>query len=131
VEIKVDKDTLISKMQASRQQFLLTLSAIRNKSMDELVLPQGWSIKDLLAHIGFWEARVMRLFRLLQAGQLRDPEVDDLSMDELNARNYQENRQCSWEDIQQAEESSFQALLQLVKDASEEDLFNPERFAWT
>jgi hypothetical protein len=103
VEIKVDKETLISKMLASRQHFLLTLSAIRNKSMDEPVLPQGWSIKDLLAHIGFWEAHVTRLFRLLQAGQLPDPEVDDLSMDELNAHNYQENRQRSWEDIQQYE----------------------------
>jgi hypothetical protein len=127
----MDKETLISIMQTSRQQFLQTLDTIRRQSLDEPVLPQGWSIKDLLAHIGFWEARATRLFRLLKAGQLPDPEVDDLSTDEFNARNYQENRQRSWEDIRQAEESSFEALLQLVKGAMEEDLFNPERFAWT
>jgi Mycothiol maleylpyruvate isomerase N-terminal domain len=67
-------------MQTSHQQFLLTVITIRNQSQDKPVLSQGWSIKDLLAHIGFWEARVTKLFRLLQAGQLPDPEVDDPSI---------------------------------------------------
>jgi hypothetical protein len=50
LEKQMDKKSLISKMQASRQQFLMTIITIRDQSHDAPVLPQGWSIKDLLAH---------------------------------------------------------------------------------
>jgi hypothetical protein len=99
---------------------------------DQLLAPSlhgGWSIKDLIAHIGFWEQHTASKFSALLRGV--EPPDEAVTLDELNARVYAQNRHKPLAGVRLEEQAAYEHLLLLVDNAVEDDLFNPRRFAWT
>jgi hypothetical protein len=45
--------------------------------------PEGWSVKDLMAHIGSWQAEAGQILEQIRMGTFRGD--DDLDVDQLNA----------------------------------------------
>ncbi len=52
---------------------------------------EGWSIKDLLFHLGAWWAKAFNMLERVRAGTY-DGKGEDASVDELNARFLEEGR---------------------------------------
>jgi hypothetical protein len=50
--------------------------------------PEGWSAKDLMAHIGSWQAEAGMVLQQIRNGTFRDEPVD---VDEYNRRFYETN----------------------------------------
>jgi hypothetical protein len=120
---------LLSNIRSGRAQLK---SALASLSDDQLLAPNlhgGWSIKDLIAHIGFWEQHTAIEFGAL----LRGVELPDegLTLDELNARVYAQNQHKPLAEVHLEEQSAYEQLFLLVENALDDDLFNPQRFAWT
>ena len=120
---------LLARIRSWRAQFE---SALAQLSDDELLAPNlhgGWSIKDLIAHIGFWEQHTAMRFSALLRGV--NPPDEALTLDELNARVYAQNRDKPLAEVRLKEQAAYEQLLLLVENAMDDELFNPRCFAWT
>ena len=125
----MNKAELLINIRSGRAQLE---SALAQFSDEQLLAPNlhgGWSIKDLIAHIGFWEQRTAIQFSTL----LRDVEPPDenITLDELNAQVYAQNQHKPLAEVRREEQSAYEQLFLLVENALDDDLFNPRRFAWT
>jgi len=116
-------------MGAGRERLQAALDAIGEKGMDELVLPQGWSAKDLLAHIGAWEERAANVFEALLQGKEFESIEGEQGMDAFNASAYETWRERPLEEVRTFEEEAYARYERLIESATEEDLFDPQRFA--
>ena len=119
---------LLAHIRSGRAQFE---SALAQCSDDQLLAPNlhgGWSLKDLIAHIGFWEQHTAIRFSALLRGV--NPPDQALTLDELNARVYAQNRYKPLAEVRLEEQAAYEQLL-LVENAVDDDLFNPQRFAGT
>ena len=69
------------------------LGLVESLTDDELVepgySPEGWSVKDLIAHIGCWQAEAGRILQQVAAGTFHERAID---VDEMNRRFFEENR---------------------------------------
>jgi hypothetical protein len=50
--------------------------------------PEGWSVKDLMAHVGSWQAEAGLLLQQMRYGTYRDEPID---VDAMNAMFYERN----------------------------------------
>ncbi len=120
---------LLSSIRAGRAQFESTLASFGDGQLLAPNLHGGWSIKDLIAHIGFWEQLTARRFGALLRGV--NPPDDALTLDELNAQVYAQNQHKPLAEVRLEEQAAYDQLLLLVENSTDDDLFNPQRFAWT
>jgi hypothetical protein len=127
----MDRPTLLTDMQAGRAALEAALSAYSPAEMERPDLPGGWSAKDVLAHIGFWEQRIATLYAILSGGDEPRDSIGDAGVDELNARVFDQNRSMPLESVRINEAAAWKALLAVAESAPEADLFDPGRFAWT
>jgi len=127
----MDKTELLNKMRIGRARLDAALAQLTDEQMVEPGLANGWSVKDLLAHFGFWERRIATLFDYLKRSSMPAPGVDDSDVDQLNARVYAENQARPLADIRREEQAAYKTLVALVENASDADLFDPHRFDWT
>jgi len=121
------KAELLEKIRVERSRLDDALRQIRP---DQTILYDRWTVKDLLVHIGFWEERAHKLIKTLLSGESPVSTYAE-TLDELNERILRENRDRPLDDVQRWEQSAYEDMLALVESTSEDDLFRPDRFAWT
>jgi hypothetical protein len=124
----MSKQELTTKLLAARQQLESTLARIDEERMPLLILHGEWSVKDLIGHLGFWEATVVSLFNTLKAGKSPEPFPE---LDVLNAQVLTDSRKQSLAEVRRQEKTAYQKVLALVQDATEAEMFDPRHFAWT
>lgn len=127
----MDRRELLRAMQTGHDRLEAALSGLRDEALLAPELDDGWSVKDLLAHLAFWQKRVGDIYLGLVIGDMSNLEGVDLSVDELNALAYERNRPASLAQVRENESWAYRALKQLAAAAPEEHLFDPQRFAWT
>ncbi len=125
----MNKTILLANIRSGRKQLEVALARF---SEEELLAPRlhgGWSLKDLIAHFGFWEGRIVTLYGQL----LRDEEPADTEppLDELNAQAFERYRVLLLDEVRRVEREAYTQLLAVAVNASEDTLFNPQHFAWT
>ncbi len=117
------------------QELLARLSL---EQIDQLVLPSGWTLKDTVAHLWFWQqASVARMDAAVHHKQPDYPEWwaifgpdPEEKVDQANAWNYEHNRDKPWVNAYADWKTQFQQYLKLLKQVSEDDLLKPSRYAW-
>jgi hypothetical protein len=100
--------------------------------------PEGWSLKDVLAHLYAWQRRsVARAEAGLfdHAPQLGDwpagfDPAEEEPVDEVNAWIYATHRDLDWPTIYQSWRLTFLRLIQLGSLLPEDTLIQKDRFAW-
>ena len=125
----MNKAELLAHIRSGRAQFESTLASFGDDQLLAPGLHGGWSIKDLIAHIGFWEQRTAKRFSALLRGV--NPPTEPLTLDELNAQVYAQNQHKPLAEVRFAEQAAYEQLYLLVESALDDDLFDPQRFAWT
>ena len=123
--------TLLTNMRTGRERLAAALAQMDEARMVDPALYGLWSVKDLLAHLGFWEHYIVAAYRTLRRGDVPDPRPDETSLDAINARVLAEYKSHPMANVQREEEDAYRALLSLAESAPEDDLFDPHRFAWT
>jgi hypothetical protein len=88
---------------------------------------ERWSPKDLIAHMTSWRKR---LNERLDAALRDETPTNFGDTDELNAEAFEANRQRSWSDVVGEAETTFAQLVQYVEQFRDEDLADPNRYAW-
>jgi uncharacterized protein (TIGR03083 family) len=123
------RDELLKRLDDSRAELNAVVAQVPSGRMLEPALANGWSVKDMLAHLGAWETRAESLYRSLSSG--KDPEDTITDFNVFNAKTYDANREKPLAEIQQTEQAAFIKLRAVAQTAPEADLFDPARFPWT
>lgn len=127
----MDRDELLERIRSGRLELEEVIAGIEDHLMAVAALPGGWSVKDLLAHIGWWERRVVNAYQVLRRGEVPDSVSEGGSLNELNARVSETYRDQPLAQVRQEEAVAYRALLAVAEEAPEGDLFDQSRFAWT
>ena len=122
------KAELLERIRTGRSQFEAALSKI---TVDQIILYDSWTVKDLLGHVGFWEQRAHFLLSTLQRGETPPGIPPGETLDDVNERVYHEHHDQPLEEVRRWEQAAYEDLLTLVEAAPDDDLFRPDRFAWT
>ena len=88
---------------------------------------ENWAIKDVVVHNTVWKVIMSERFIASMSGS------DPLTYEDFDAENekiYQTHREDSWESVVKFQEGAYRQLVEQVELASEDDLVNPDRFAW-
>jgi uncharacterized damage-inducible protein DinB len=89
-----------------------------------------WSVKDVLAHVAFWERYGANILRAVARGETPEQTADDVterSNASVVAQYYQRPLSAVIADWQQARED----LLEQIEHLTDADLNDPDRFAWS
>ena len=124
----MNKTELLANIRSGRAQLEARLAPLSVEQLLAPVLHGNWSVKDLIAHFGFWEQRIVTLYGQLSRGE--EP-AEDPALDELNAHAYAANRDKTLQEVRREEREAYEQLLALTEHASENDLFGLQRFTWT
>jgi hypothetical protein len=133
MEEQMSKEQLIEEIRLERIHLEKTLEKITEQQMITPGVMDAWTVKDLLAHITVWEQRMIRW--LEQTVRDEVPEMLPLGMtwddiDKWNEQTYQKHRQRDLDEVLADFNFSYPQALSAVQDISEEDLIDPNRFAW-
>jgi len=123
---------LVTRIQASFERLLQALTLISEDQWLEPRLPGGWSIKDMLAHLAWWDQWLLYTFQPSdRPGTVKHPPplfdqipAGDSWANTMNARVYQFNRTRELPEIQAEFHTARQGILQLVLSLSDADVFD-------
>lgn len=119
---------ILEQIRTSRQQFVDVLARVEPARMTEPGVNGEWSVKDVLAHIAWWE---QHLLRRLRAGH------DDLFVEGVNGREatdranadvYAANRERSLADVRAEYDTSYRELLATIESMPADELASDEMY---
>ncbi len=71
-------------------EYMSLVSSLTPEQLEEPgYSPDGWSVKDLIAHIGAWHAAATQILEQIRCGTYRDPRLD---VDRINLEFYEANK---------------------------------------
>jgi hypothetical protein len=123
----MNRSTLTATIATGRARLDAVLDAFDEVAMLEVV-DDTWTRKDVVAHLGAWERRVVQHLATLRAG---DHPSGGVETDELNERSSRESRDRSLAEVRASEREAYDALLAAIAGASDEELFDGSHFPWT
>ena len=125
-----NKTALLQLVNQERQALEAILNRASQAQMTQSGVENGWSIKDILAHITAWEKLMCRWLEEAMHGLTPDrPQTDD-DIDRINARLYQANRNKPLAEVLAGFHASYRRALEVIHSVPEEALFDPHRYAW-
>ncbi|HEY1389589.1 MAG TPA: maleylpyruvate isomerase N-terminal domain-containing protein [Ktedonobacterales bacterium] len=117
-----DGATVVERMRAEHARLEALLA---NFSDEELIQPGRfgeWSVKDMLAHITFWEQRLIAYVNGATESLVQPDEDELVAIDRINAEALAANRDRPLGEVRAAFEHSYQEALELAESLSAEDL---------
>jgi uncharacterized protein (TIGR03083 family) len=127
----MNKAELLEQMRAGRQRLDAALARVADDRWTTPELAGQWSIKDLLAHLGWWEEWIVGVYATLLRGEAPYARpLDKKAVDDLNAQALAKSHDRPLAEVRRREEEAYRNLLSAVEKAPEADLFAPGRFAW-
>jgi hypothetical protein len=124
------KEELLARIESAYLAFDSTLSQISELQTTQPGVVEEWSVKDIVAHITFWQEFLFSQIRAVLQGQ-SVPKLTSESEAETSRINREavlQSRSLSWSEVHSNFQHSVRAVLQTVEALSETDLFVPGRF---
>lgn len=123
----LSKAELLEVMRAERAKWIALLAEISEARFSEPLVEGEWSIKDVIAHLTYYENAVVRWLDHVQRGERLPPsELTGLSMDERNAIVRDRNTDRALADVLRDSELSFNRSLDAVQRLRDENLHDLE-----
>lgn len=136
----MNKQTLLNEIERAHQDMTRWLAALSDDEKTAPILNEGWSVKDSLAHLIAWEKMTLDwLARSLQGEQVKrfvegyqyDTEAErEAVMEKLNTHLYEQNKNRPLQEVMQDFRATHRAMFDFVAQMNENDIFDPQRFAW-
>lgn len=128
-----NKAELITQIAHSRSELVELLDGITEIDKCQAKTCGEWSIKDVMAHITFWEQSVMRWYRngLISADENSPaPGFGWDQVDQLNQSVYEEHQADPLKAVQVAFDRSFAEVSIFINSLGETGLFEEHQYAW-
>jgi hypothetical protein len=121
---------LIESIHHTNMQLEMLLTHLSVAQMNQPGAVGVWSVKDVLAHIAFWERYALRLLHAAARGETPDLEADD-DTETRNASVVAQYYQRSLSAVLADWHDARQELIEQLAATSDEDLNDPGRYHWT
>ncbi len=129
----MDNTTLLNTIQSEYANLETLIAPLNEMQLCSPSLEEGWSIKDILAHIAAWERLCTGWLEQFLQGQTS--QLSEEIPTGMNDRIFLENRNRPLHEVQkdfrQMHERFLQQVTTLIHTFSEEEITTPHRFAWT
>ncbi|MBI4789144.1 MAG: ClbS/DfsB family four-helix bundle protein [Chloroflexi bacterium] len=126
---QMTKTELIERLRTERARWEALLDAVGETRMMEPLWANGWSTRDLIGHVTYYERWLLNWLEAAVRGQVTVASHRDLlDVDQRNALIQAENKDRSLPDLLKDSRSVFERLLQVVQLLPEHDLLDPHRF---
>jgi hypothetical protein len=124
----MSREQLLAKMRAARTHWESLLAQVPEARMTEPGVEGEWSLKDVIAHLEAYENWTASVIEKALRGEqyIPDPGADEMDVDKRNAMLYEQNRQRDLQEVLASSPRTFQRLLKVVQELSEEDLANKQ-----
>jgi len=109
--IPTDRETLLQREHAALARWRATTA----DTSPDAVREDGWTFKDVVAHIGAWQRRTAARLRALDLGE---PDLAPVEADEFNAHVLEESRGRPWAEVEREAEDAradFVAAIETVR----------------
>jgi hypothetical protein len=129
---EMTKALLLEKMDAARAAWEAVLAEVPEERMEQPGVAGEWSVKDVVAHATAWQHKTA--LDCLRRG-LHDPDYapdasEEIDGEEQNQLFYEQHRDRPLADILAEDRQVYAEIIERVTALSEEDLLEPERYAW-
>jgi len=117
--VRQRREDLLQRAREAHTQLEALLATFSDEEQSRPGVTDGWSVKDHLAHLTWWEQRVIRML----SGE-PDP-IDAFpgehkSEDDINAYVFAQNHARSLADVRAAFDDSYEEMLQLIATAPDD-----------
>ncbi len=128
----MDKLTLLADIRAHHDALEAAAAALDADAFAaEVPGMDGWTRKDVLAHVEWWSDHSARVVDALVAGREPYPrDGEEFDIDVLNARILAESRARPLGDVRRGEAEAYRRVVAAVEAAPDADLLETGRFAW-
>jgi hypothetical protein len=107
-----DIQTIISDLEYGRSQLLKSIDGLSQREMTETPIYEGWTVKDVLAHIIGWDQRTLQTLPLML--QNRAGEVTGVEVEEHNQESVVAWRDKPLTEVLAAMKSTHQQILDIL-----------------
>ncbi|WP_165423396.1 ClbS/DfsB family four-helix bundle protein [Ktedonosporobacter rubrisoli] len=122
------KTSILDLLQQSQRSSKAFMQALDERERTAVGKPDFWSAKDHLAHMTYCirQNLILKVAAILQQQEVSRREE---SVDQMNARVFEEHRLRPWEEVHVAFERVYADLIQLAERLSEAELLDASRFS--
>jgi len=132
----MNKNSLLDRIKLERGFWETLLDEVGEANMTQPGATGDWTFKDVVAHLAQW--RQQTIAKLSAAKQQQPPTPppwpaflnEETETEQINDWIYETNRHRSLEEVLNESRQQFDRLEELVQSLSEQDLLDPNRFAW-
>ena len=123
------RQKLLAESRAAHEQLVALLAPLGDDAMTHPIGGGEWSVKDHLAHMTWWEQRIIRTLRD-GAPDLAEtlPNVDITDTDQINAAIFAANRDRPLADVRAAFDASYEEMLTLIETLPDDTVV--KRYDW-
>ena len=125
----MNKQKVLDKLEEAWLEFNRSFAGLTEQWMTEAGVTGDWSVKDLLAHVHWWEEETLTHLPVILAGG-RTPKYSHLygGLDAFNALMTEKYRQVSFPELRDQLKITHQQLVVYLLSVGEEVYFTDERF---
>ena len=128
------KALILTRLQTERRRLEKNLAQVSRAEMVQPNAVGAWTLKDVLAHLADWEARMPRWVAAARRGdpvETPEPGLTWKQLDILNERIYAAHRRQSLAKVLDDFQSAHQALMALAAAMPEDEMLAHGRYAFT
>jgi hypothetical protein len=126
-----NKTELLALLRSEYANFAEAIAGLSEAQMTAPGAEVQWSVKDIAAHLLFWQQRAVFLLECVKLGYRQDMDRwRGADVDTRNEQNFQAQRMRPTTDVLRDLTDSQDAVIRLLEETSEADIFAPGRFDW-
>lgn len=129
-----NKLEILKRLQTERKRLEQNLAAL---SPEDMLLPGvvgGWTVKDVLAHLADWQARMPVWLGAARRGEPDESPAPGLTwrqVDILNQRIYETHRDQPLDEVLTYFRATHQQFITMVESMPEDEIMTPGRYPFT
>ena len=125
----MNRQQILNRLDTAWGAFQASYAGLSNSRLTEPGVASDWSVKDIVAHVTWWEEEALRHLPLIIAGG-RPPRysVTYGGIDAFNAMMAERKRDLSLPDVLTQQEDTHEQLIDFIRSVPEDQLTRETRF---
>lgn len=122
------KDELIALIRSERARLDALANQVKARQLTHQMLADGYTVKDILAHVTWWEQRMLELIETARRGEpvvgLAAPGEDaQAAVDRVNAQVFDAQRNVPLDEVEARARRSYAQVLETIGDLEDDEVF--------